>query len=72
MSVVDLVTKAGGLTDTAKGSAVVVTHYDADGKKITVKVDVEGIIKGKKSARSSDNSLLLQPGDIVFVPESII
>jgi len=72
MSVVDLVTKAGGFTDTAKGTDVSVTHYAPDGTKTTVKVDIESIIKGKKSAKSNDNSLLLQPGDIVFVPESII
>jgi len=72
MSVVELVTKAGGFTDTAKGTDVSVTHYAPDGTKTTVRVDIESIIKGKKSAKSSDSSLLLQPGDIVFVPERII
>jgi polysaccharide export outer membrane protein len=72
MSVVELVTKAGGFTDTAKGGSVIVTHYLPDGTKTVITVDVESIIKGKKSAKDSDNSLLLQPGDIVFVPERII
>jgi len=72
MSVVELVTKAGGFTDTAKGGDVVITHYSPDGTKTVIRVDVDSIIKGKKSARASDNSLLLQPGDIVFVPERII
>ena len=72
MSVVELVTKAGGFTDTAKGGDVVITHYAADGTKTVTRVDVDSIIKGKKAAKASDNSLLLQPGDIVFVPERII
>ncbi|MCR6657218.1 MAG: polysaccharide export protein [Opitutus sp.] len=70
-SVLELVTKAGGLTDIAKGSAVVITRISADGKKTTMTVDVDGLIRGKKSAKSSDN-LMLEPGDIVYVPESII
>jgi len=71
-SVVDLVSKAGGFTDTAKGSDVSITRYAPDGTKTVTKVDVDSIIKGKKSAKTIDNSQLLQPGDIVFVPESII
>jgi polysaccharide biosynthesis/export protein len=71
-SVVDLVSKAGGFTDTAKGSDVSITHYAPDGTKTVTKVDVDSIIKGKRSAKTIDNSQLLQPGDIVFVPESII
>lgn len=72
MSVIDLVTKAGGLTDIAKGTAVSITRISPDGKKITYTVDVESIIKGKKNANPSDSSLQLQPGDIVYVPESLI
>jgi polysaccharide export outer membrane protein len=70
-SVLELVTKAGGFTDIAKGSAVVVTRIGPDGQKITFTVDVDGVIRGRKSSKSSDN-LLLEPGDIVYVPERII
>lgn len=70
-SILDLVTKAGGLTDIAKATAVVVTRIGADGKKTTFTVDVDSLIRGKKSSKSADN-LLLEPGDIVYVPESII
>ena len=70
-SILDLVTKAGGLTDIAKATAVIVTRISIDGKKTTFTVDVDGLIRGKKSAKSADN-LLLEPGDIVYVPESII
>jgi len=72
MTVVDLVTKAGGLTDIAKGSAVTITHITSDGKKITTTVDVDSIIKGKAQAKADDTTLQLQPGDIVYVPERII
>jgi polysaccharide export outer membrane protein len=72
MTVIDLVTKAGGLTDIAKGSAVTITHITPDGKKITTTVDVDSIIRGKTQAKAGDTTLQLQPGDIIYVPERII
>lgn len=71
MTVLDLVTRAGGLSDVAKGSKVMVTRY-TDGK-ITAQfeVDVDSLIKGKKT-KVEDTSLALEPGDVVFVPERII
>jgi polysaccharide export outer membrane protein len=71
-SVVELVTKAGGFTDIAKGNDVTITHFTPDGKKTVRKVDVESIIQGKNSERAQDSTLMLEPGDIVYVPESII
>ena len=71
-SVVELVTKAGGFTDIAKGSDVTITHFTPDGKKTVRKVDVESIIQGKNTGKAQDSSLMLEPGDIVYVPESII
>lgn len=71
-SVVELVTKAGGFTDIAKGSDVTITHIGPDGRKTVRKVDVQSIIQGKSSAKADDSALLLEPGDIVYVPESII
>lgn len=69
-SVVELVTKAGGITDIGKGSAVTVTRTLPDGTKKTFTIDVDGIIKGKKDNKSQD--LLLQAGDNVYVPERLI
>jgi polysaccharide export outer membrane protein len=71
-SVVELVTKAGGFTDIAKGSDVTITHFAPDGKKTVRKVDVQSIIQGKGNGKAQDSSLMLEPGDIVYVPESII
>jgi polysaccharide export outer membrane protein len=70
-SVVELVTKAGGFTDIAKGNEVSITHFTPDGKKTVRKVDVESIIQGKNSEKAQDSTLMLEPGDIVYVPESI-
>lgn len=72
MTIFDAVSKAGGLTDTARGSAVTVTRVLPDGTKQTFVVDVESLIKGRNRADVQKNSLLLQPGDIVYVPERII
>ncbi|HEY9154646.1 MAG TPA: polysaccharide biosynthesis/export family protein [Opitutaceae bacterium] len=72
MTVLELVTKAGGLLDTAKGTAITVTRISKDGKKEVFTVDVESLMKGRDKAKATDNSLTLQPGDIVYVPERII
>ncbi len=72
MSLLDLVGKAGGFTDTARGTAVRVTRILPDGSTFTQIFDVESILRGRKDARAEDSSLVLEPGDIVFVPERII
>ena len=72
MTILELVTRAGGFTDTAKGTAVRVTRIMADGTKKNFEVDVDSLIKGRKAANVSDNSLVLEPGDIIFVPERLI
>lgn len=72
MTVLELVTRAGGFTDTARGTAVNVTRVTPDGKKQVFTIDVDSLLKGKSRASAADNSLILEPGDIVFVPERII
>ena len=72
MSLLELVTRAQGFTDTAKGTAVTVTRVNADGTKEVFTVDVESLIKGRDRAKARDSSLILLPGDIVYVPERII
>ena len=69
-TVVELVTKAGGITDIGKGTAVVVTRILPDGTKKVFTIDVDSIIKGKKDNKSED--FLLQAGDNVYVPERLI
>ncbi|MFZ1057321.1 MAG: polysaccharide biosynthesis/export family protein, partial [Opitutaceae bacterium] len=74
MSVVDLVTRAGGFTDTAQGTAVRVTRIQPDGSTKVITLDVESLIKGKSDAKTNEdnNALILEPDDIVYVPERII
>ncbi len=74
LSVLDLVTKAGGFTDTAQGTAVKITRILPDGSTRVITLDVESLIKGKSDAKttSENESLLLQADDIVYVPERII
>lgn len=71
-TVVELVTKAGGIDDIGKGSAVTVTRILPDGTKKVFTVDVDSVIKGRKDAKVEDTTLLLQPGDIIYVPERLI
>ena len=71
-TVVELVTKAGGLTDIGKGSAISVTRVLPDGSKKIFVIDVDNVIKGRRDQKNNDNTLLLQPGDVVYVPERLI
>ncbi len=71
-TVVELVTKAGGITDIGKGSAVTLTRVLPDGSKKVFTIDVDNVIKGRKDRKNDDSILLLQPGDIVYVPERLI
>ncbi|MBL9215511.1 MAG: polysaccharide biosynthesis/export family protein [Opitutaceae bacterium] len=71
-SVVELVTKAGGITNIGKGTAVTITRLLPDGTKQVFTVDVDSIIRGRKDTKVDDNTLLLMPGDIVYVPERLI
>jgi len=67
-TVVELVTKAGGITDIGKGSAVTVTRILPDGTRKVFTIDVDAIIKGKNQSED----ILLQAGDNVYVPERLI
>lgn len=72
MTILELVTRAGGFTDTAKGTTVRITRIMPDGSKRNFEVDVDSLIKGRRGANVQDNSLVLEAGDIVFVPERLI
>jgi polysaccharide export outer membrane protein len=72
LTVYQAIIRAGGFTDVAKGSAVQVTRLMPDGTKKVFTVDVDSLIKGKGKTRERDDSLLLEPGDIIYVPERLI
>ncbi len=69
MSVLELVTRAQGFTDTARGTTVAITRVDPDGIRRVFTVDVDSMIRGRNRNRTDESSFLLMPGDIVFVPE---
>jgi polysaccharide export outer membrane protein len=68
MTLIDLISRAGGLTELARGSATR-TRIEASGEKHTLTIDAASLLRGKGNAKSPD--LVLQAGDIVFVPERI-
>jgi protein involved in polysaccharide export with SLBB domain len=64
MSVVQAVTVAGGFTKTAAQNSTSVTRR-VNGAEVKVKVNVQDIALGKAP------NFTLEPGDIVYVPESM-
>jgi polysaccharide export outer membrane protein len=64
MTVVQAVTLAGGFTKTASQNSTSVTRR-VEGQEVKVKVNVQDIALGKS------RNVTLEPGDIVFVPESL-
>jgi polysaccharide export outer membrane protein len=59
------IAQAGGFTDRARKSGVIIKRTE-DGKEIKIKVNIKKILSGKKP------DIILQPNDIIFVPESIL
>lgn len=68
ISILDLVTKAGGLLDTAKGNAVTLIRIRPDGTKLPLVIDIDAMIKGTDTGISPE-AKVLEPGDIINVPE---
>jgi polysaccharide export outer membrane protein len=64
MSVVQAVTLAGGFTKTASQNSTSVTRH-VGGTETKIRVSVQDIALGKAS------NFTLEPGDIVYVPESL-
>jgi len=64
MNIIQAITLAGGFTKTANGSSVSVTRKETAGER-RFKVSVEDISKGEIQ------NFILQPGDIIFVPEAL-
>jgi protein involved in polysaccharide export with SLBB domain len=64
MTVIEAIAAAGGTTKLADASRALLTR-DKDGKQVRVGIDVAAIGKGQAP------DIALQPGDIIFVPESV-
>lgn len=65
MTIVEAITVVGGFSSLAERNYTIVTRTDAAGMR-RIPVPVEKIMQGM-----SDN-FLLQPGDIVYVPETVL
>ena len=65
MSVIEAITLAGGFSQLAEKNYTIVTRSAADGDQ-RVPVPVEKIMQGLAS------NFFLQPGDIVFVPQTVL
>ncbi|HNW81372.1 MAG TPA: polysaccharide biosynthesis/export family protein [bacterium] len=63
MSVIEAISHAGGFTDFADISNVVVTRRGSDGNETRFVLDIKAIVNGNKK------NFYLSPGDIVFVRE---
>lgn len=68
----ELISRAGGFEDTAKGTEVKVLRTLPDGTLKTHILDVESFIRGKKNAKADDANFVLEPDDTVYVPEKLI
>jgi polysaccharide export outer membrane protein len=64
VTLLQAIADAGGLAEGAKESAVLVTRKGKDGKEQKLKINLKDILKGRRK------DLVLQEGDVVYVPES--
>ena len=68
ITVVEAITSAGGFSRIAKGDAVRITRKDEHGVDQSFTVNVEKMIDGRGA---TVEPVLLQPADVVFVPERV-
>jgi Periplasmic protein involved in polysaccharide export len=71
LDIVDLITRLGGFTPTAKSDAVSVIRRKPDGKEEVTTVDVERMISGRKRGDASRRDFAVFPGDRIWVPERL-
>jgi polysaccharide export outer membrane protein len=72
-TVKDVIMKCGGFDDTARGTAVRLTRTMPDGTSKVYVLDVQSAILGKDRAETSkDASFVVEPDDVIYVPEKII
>lgn len=67
MTALDALLEVGGLTEFAAGNRARILRKDASGNQKEIKVKLETLLK---KGRTSDNPLL-QPGDVIMVPEAL-
>lgn len=70
VTIKDVISKAGGFGDTAKGTQVKLTRTMPDGQVKIHILDVESGLKGRST--SGDANFVVEPDDTIYVPEKII
>jgi protein involved in polysaccharide export with SLBB domain len=68
LEIVDVISKAGGVTRLARSDSVRVTRKAANGVEQTFTVDVERMFNGRGGAKP----FMVVPGDVIFVPERVL
>jgi protein involved in polysaccharide export with SLBB domain len=71
-TIVELIAKANGLSETGNAKAVRVSRTLPDGSTKYHVLNVDAALKAKGSATAGDASFVVEPDDIVFVPEKLI
>jgi polysaccharide export outer membrane protein len=72
VTIMDVISKANGFSETAKGTAVRLTRTMPDGTLKVFILDVESALKGRAQSNSGDAAFVVEPDDIIYVPEKII
>ncbi len=67
LNIVDAISLAGGQTRLADLKHVKLTRRNANGETDVSIIDVDAIMK-----KSGNDAVMLQPGDVIFVPERIL
>ncbi|MEX2043847.1 MAG: polysaccharide biosynthesis/export family protein [Opitutus sp.] len=71
-TIMDMIFKAGGFSETARANAVRVTRTMPDGSLKVHDLDVDSAIKGRTKSTTGDAAFVLQPDDVIWVPERMI
>lgn len=72
MNMKELIQKVGGFSETANGKKVTVTRVLPDGTTKMFTLDVASTLRGRDTGNSADATFVLEPDDIVYVPEKLI
>lgn len=72
MTLKEMIFQAGGFEETAAGTRVRITRTNADGSISYFEKDVQSAITAKKSSTNGDAEFVLEPDDVIYVPEKLI
>ncbi|MEO6876184.1 MAG: sugar transporter, partial [Opitutaceae bacterium] len=71
LDIVEIITRVGGFLPIAKSDAVTVTHRQADGTDKVTTVDLEDAITGRPQRGKDRTTIMVYPGDRIWVPERL-